>query len=221
MGIFSRLADIVNSNLNSLLDQAEDPKKLIRLIVQEMEETLVEVRTSSVRIIADKKEASRRLERLQLECHEWESKAKLALSKDREDLARAAIAERSEVHSEAVAVEAEIVAISEHLSKLETEVSQLQSKLDDARSKQKTMLIREKTVKSRYKVKNQLADGKLNKAYEKFEAFERRLDEYEGHVESMDVGRKDLASEIDQLAADDKINAELDRLKKEIESSNT
>lgn len=216
MGIFSRFTDIINSNINALLDQAEDPKKMIRLIIQEMEETLVEVRSSCARIIADKKEAARRAIRLEEEALEWEKKAKLAISKEREDLARAAIAEKSAVLEEAALVSAELDALETHLETLNDEVSQLQAKLDDARAKQKTLLLRANTVKTRYQVKRQIYKGNMDDAFNKFEVFERRMDELEGHVESMDVGRKTLSNEIDQLAEDDKINEELERIKKEM-----
>lgn len=216
MGIFSRFTDIINSNINALLDQAEDPKKMIRLIIQEMEETLVEVRSSCARIIADKKEATRRLQRLQNEAGEWENKAKLAVSKSRDDLARAAIAEKAEVEEEAAATEAELDMLESHLDTLNDEIAQLQVKLDDAKAKQKALLLRANTAKSRYKMKSQLRKDNLENAFNKFEAFERRMDELEGHVESMDIGRQNLASEIDSLAADDKINSELERLKKEM-----
>lgn len=216
MGIFSRFTDIINANINALLDQAEDPKKMIRLIIQEMEETLVEVRSSCARIIADKKEATRRLQRLRNEAGEWENKAKLAVSKSRDDLARAAIAEKAEVEEEAAATEAELDMLESHLDTLNDEIAQLQVKLDDAKAKQKALLLRANTAKSRYKMKSQLRKDNLENAFNKFEAFERRMDELEGHVESMDIGRQNLASEIDSLAADDKINSELERLKKEM-----
>ena len=219
MGIFSRLADIVNSNINSMLDQAEDPKKMIRLMVQEMEETLVEVRSSSVRMIADRKEIGRKIDYLKQEAAEWESKAKLAISKNREDLARAAISEKAAVNQEAEILAKELAAITEHLGNLDDEIGQLQTKLSEAKTKQKALLLREKTASSRLKVKSQIQNGESRSAFEKFEAYERRLDELEGSVESMDLGRKDLASEIDKLAEDDRINAELDRIKKEMGSN--
>lgn len=215
MGIFSRFTDIINSNINALLDQAEDPKKMIRLIIQEMEETLVEVRSSCARIIADKKETARRAQRLQDEAVEWEKKARLAISKNREDLARAAISEKNAVVEEAALVSSELEALDIHLETLNDEVSQLQAKLDDARAKQKTLLLRANTAKSRYQVKRQIYKGG-DDAFTKFETFERRMDELEGHVESMDVGRKSLSTEIDQLAENDKINEELERIKKEM-----
>ncbi len=218
MGIFSRFTDIINSNINALLDSAEDPKKMIRLIIQEMEETLVEVRSSCARIIADKKEVQRHLQRLRDEAQEWESKAKLAISKQRDDLARAAIAEKSALLEELSAAEAELESLDDHLSTLNDEVAQLQVKLDDARAKQKAMVLRAQTVENRYKVKRQMSKRHINDAFEKFEVFERRMDDLEGQVEAMDIGRSDLASEIDQLAKDDAINEELTRLKEQMGS---
>ncbi|PCK09401.1 MAG: phage shock protein PspA [Alteromonadaceae bacterium] len=216
MGIFSRITDIINSNINSMLDNAEDPSKMIRLIIQEMEETLVEVRSSSARIIADKKEVGRKHSRLQAQANEWESKAALALSKDREDLARAALAEKSSLEEEAIQTESELTSIEGHLAALNDEVTQLQIKLDDAKSKQKTLLLRAKTAESRYKVKQQIHRGAIDKAFNKMELFERRMDELEGHLESYDLGKKDLADEFKDLEKNDKINDELARLKEKM-----
>jgi len=216
MGIFSRLTDIINSNLNSLLDRAEDPQKMIRLIIQEMEETLVEVRSSSARVIADKKEAQRRLDRVHAETEEWEKKARLALEKGREDLARAALAEKQSLAEEEAIIEQEFKALDDHLAQLSEEIGQLQQKLNDAKAKQKALLMRHKTVSSRMKAKRQLHRETLQDAFEKFEHYERRMDNMESEVEAMDLGREgkhQLADEIDSLAQDDSINAELERLK--------
>jgi phage shock protein A len=218
MGIFSRFSDIVNSNITAMLDSAEDPKKMIRLIIQEMEETLIEVRSSCARIIADKKEVSRRLSRLSAEAREWESKAKLAISKGRDDLARAAIAEKNTIEEEIASAESELESLEEHLATLNDEVGQLQVKLDDAKAKQKALMLRAQTVENRYKVKRQINKRNIDDAFTKFELFQRRMDELEGQVEAMDVGRNDLASEIDQLAKDDAINDELNRLKEQMGS---
>lgn len=216
MGIFSRFTDIINSNINALLDNAEDPKKMIRLIIQEMEETLVEVRSSCARIIADKKELQRRLNRLQGEADEWERKAKLAITKQRDDLARAAIAEKSALSEDIASAEAELINLNDHLDQLNDEVAQLQVKLDDAKAQQKELLLRAKTAESRYKVKKQVHRANVDDAFTKFELFQRRMDELEGRVEAFDIGKKDLADEIDQLAKDDDINSELNRLKEEL-----
>ena len=221
MGIFSRMTDIINSNINAMLDQAEDPEKMVRLIIQEMEDTLVEVRSASARVIADRKTAARRLERVRAEAERWEEKAKLAVTREREDLARAALKEKSAIEEEVALVEAELVATDEHIEQLSVEVAQLQQKLDDARAKQKALTMRGKTVESRIKVKRQIQREALDDAFTRFEKFERRMDNLESQLETMDLGRDvspDLAAQIDALEDDEKINDELARLKSEMGS---
>ena len=161
MGVFSRMTDIINSNINSMLDQAEDPQKMIRLIIQEMEDTLVEVRSSSARVLAERKAAARRLEQIQVEADSWEDKAKLAISKGREDLARAALQEKRAIEEELAVVNGELQATDEHIDQLNEEVAKLQQKLSDAKAKQKALLMRSQTVESRIKVKRQMQREKL------------------------------------------------------------
>lgn len=227
MSIFSRMTDIINSNINSILDQAEDPQKMIRLIIQEMEDTLVEVRSSSARILAERKSVERRREQVAEEALGWEEKAKLAISKGREDLARAALQEKRAIEEELAAVAAELAATDEHIGQLNEEIGQLQQKLTDARAKQKSLVMRSKTVESRIKVKRQIHREALDSAFQKFEQFERRVDNLEGQLESIDLGRQvapDLASEIEALQEDEMLNDELARLKQAMgvksESSN-
>ena len=137
MGIFSRFSDIVNSNINALLDKAEDPEKMVRLIIQEMEDTLVEVRSTSAKTIAEKKELQRVVSRLEEDVADWQGKAELALSKDRDDLARSALIEKQKAADQAASVNADIANLDLHISKLQDEVSQLQEKLADAKARQK------------------------------------------------------------------------------------
>ncbi|TGD75156.1 phage shock protein PspA [Mangrovimicrobium sediminis] len=219
MGIFSRMTDIINSNINALLDQAEDPQKMIRLIIQEMEDTLVEVRSSSARVLADRKTAARKLERVQAEAESWENKARLAISKGREDLARAALQEKYAIEDEIAAIETELKAADDHITQLNDEIAQLQQKLTDARAKQKALTMRSRTVESRIKVKRQMHREQLDEAFNRFEHFERRMDNLESQLESMDLGRDvspDLAAEIDSLEEDERVNGELERLKSEL-----
>ena len=219
MGIFSRMTDIINSNINAMLDQAEDPEKMIRLIIQEMEDTLVEVRSSSARVLADRKTAARRLEQVQAEADSWEDKARLAISKEREDLARAALQEKRAIEEEIAVVEEELKATDEHIAQLNGEVGQLQQKLSDAKAKQKAMLMRSKTVESRIKVKRQMHREALDSAFQRFEHFERRIDTLESQLDAMDLGRDvapDLAAEISSLEEDARITDELERLKSEM-----
>jgi len=221
MGIFSRMSDIINSNLNALLDQAEDPQKMIRLIIQEMEDTLVEVRSSSARVLADRKAAARRLQQVQADADSWEQKAKLAISKGREDLARAALQEKHAIEDELAVVTAELTAADDHIAQLSTEIGQLQQKLSDAKSRQQALLMRSQTVESRIKVKRQMHRDALDTAFNRFEHFERRMDNLESQLELLDVGREvppDLAAEIDALQQDERISDELQRLKAEMES---
>ncbi|SEA92367.1 phage shock protein A (PspA) family protein [Alkalimonas amylolytica] len=218
MGIFSRFTDIINSNLNSLLDKAEDPEKMVRLIIQEMEDTLVEVRSSSAKTIAEKKDLQRALNRLNDEVTDWQSKAELALSKEREDLARAALVEREKAAEQVNAVETDIAHLDEHINKLQHEVAQLQEKLADAKARQKSMLMRQKTVASRLDVKKTLHSEKLNDAMHKFERYEQKIDSMEAQVESYDLGKKTLKDEFAELAAQDKIDNELAALKAKVVS---
>ena len=195
---------------------------MIRLIIQEMEDTLVEVRSSSARVLAERKIAARRLEQVREEAATWENKARLAISKGREDLARAALQEKHAIEEEVALVETELRATDEHIAHLNEEVAKLQQKLTEARSKQKALLMRTKTVESRIKVKRQMHREKLDDAFQRFEHFERRMDNLEGQLEAMDVGRDvspDLAAEIDALAEDEHINDELQRLKSELDNS--
>lgn len=216
MGIFSRFSDIVNSNINALLDKAEDPEKMVRLIIQEMEDTLVEVRSSSAKTIAEKKDLQRVVNRLHEEVADWQGKAELALSKEREDLARSALIERQKAADQAQAVASDIANLDEHISKLQDEVGQLQEKLADAKARQKSMLMRQQTVASRLEVKKTLDSNRINDAMYKFERYEQKIDTLEAQVEAYDLGKKTLKDEFAELAAQDKIDHELAALKAKV-----
>jgi phage shock protein A len=213
MGIFSRFTDIINSNINNLLDKAEDPAKMVRLIIQEMEDTLVEVRSSSAKTLADKKELTRQVTRFENEAQQWQEKAELALSKDREDLARAALIEKQKSSDNAQTLLQDLTHTEEHIVKLQSEISQLQDKLADAKSRQKAIIMREKTVSSRLKVKKNIDSNKVNDALSRFDRYERKIDDLEGQVESYDLGSKSLADEISELESDEKVDDELASLK--------
>ncbi|OBP14734.1 phage shock protein PspA [Rheinheimera sp. SA_1] len=220
MGIFSRFSDIVNSNINALLDKAEDPEKMVRLIIQEMEDTLVEVRSTSAKTIAEKKELQRVVSRLEEEVVDWQAKAELALAKNRDDLARSALIEKQKSADQAASVAADIANLDAHVSKLQDEVAQLQEKLADAKARQKSMLMRQKTVASRLEVKKSLDSNRLNDAMYKFERYEQKIDSLEAQVESYDLGKKTLRDEFAELAAQDKIDSELAALKAKLNNDN-
>lgn len=213
MGIFSRFTDIINANINSILDKAEDPEKMVRLIIQEMEETLVEVRTQSAKLIADKKELERKSERWSSEIVEWERKAEVAISKEREDLARAALKEKRNCEEASITLESELQQVSDSLEKLSGDVAQLQQKLKDAKLRQKALILRGDTAKSRMGVKRQLHTVNIDEALTKFDRFERRIDDMEGEVEAFELGQRSLSEEIAELERDEQINADLAELK--------
>lgn len=219
MGIFSRFADIVNANINSLLDKAEDPEKMVRLIIQEMEDTLVEVRSSSARTLADKKDIVRKIERFQAEADDWQSKAELALSKDREDLARQALSEKQKSEENVAQLAQDLSSLDEQITRLKDEIGQLQSKLEDAKNRQKSILMRGKTASSRLDVKSKLTSGKINDALTRFEQYERKIDNLEAEVESYDLGNKSLADEFAELETSSKVDSELEALKAKVNAN--
>ncbi|WP_448248192.1 phage shock protein PspA [Thalassotalea agariperforans] len=219
MGIFSRFTDIINSNINNLLDKAEDPKKMVRLIIQEMEDTLVEVRSSSAKTLADKKELQRQIARYENDAEQWQDKAELALSKDREDLARAALLEKKKSADQANVLANELANIDEHIAKLRDEIGQLQDKLADAKARQKTIIMREKTATSRLKVKSKITSTKVDDALTRFERYERKIDDIEAQAESHDLGAKSLADEIAELASGEQVDDELAQLKAKMKTN--
>jgi phage shock protein A len=217
MSIFSRFTDIINSNISAILDKAEDPEKMVRLIIQEMEETLVEVRTQSARVIADKKEIGRRMERLKSEAEQWESKAEIALNKDREDLARLALREKTQAEEDVETMATDLEILEANLEKLGGDIAQLQQKLIDAKNRQKAIIARSKTATSRLGVKRQLHEVNIDEAMDRFDRYERKMDDLEGEVEAYDLGQRNLADEIADLEADDKVDEELAKLKSRLE----
>ncbi len=220
MGIFSRFTDIVNSNINALLDKAEDPEKMVRLIIQEMEDTLVEVRSASAKTLANKKEIVNQIAKYESDASDWEAKAELALSKDREDLARAALQEKKKSAEAADALSKELAIVDEQISKLQDEIGQLQEKLADAKSRQKAIIMRQKTASSRLEVKKTLDGSKVDNAMGRFEQYERKIDDLESQVEAYDLGKKTLQDEFAELEASDKVEDELAALKAKVKGAN-
>ncbi len=216
MGIFSRFSDIVNSNINSLLDKAEDPEKMVRLIIQEMEDTLVEVRSASAKTLANKKDLTKQVSRLQQEAADWQAKAELAISKEREDLARAALVEKQKCEDQAQSLASELALVEDQIAKLQAEIAQLQEKLADAKARQKAIIMRQKTVSSRLEVKKRLDDNKVDDAIDRFERYERKIDDLESQVEAYDLGKKTLADEFADLESGNKVDDELAALKAKV-----
>ena len=218
MGIFTRFSDIVNSNINAILDKAEDPEKIVRLMIQEMEDTLVEVRSAAARSIADKKDLNRKLGSLETELQDWDAKAELAMRKGREDLAKAALVEKSRVQAAADAVKSDYAAVDDGLAKLNDDIARLEAKLQDAKARQKALLARHKTANSRLAARKKIHDYKIDDAMVRFEQYTRRIDDVEGRIEAYDLGLpKDLRHEFAGLEAEESVQKELDELKRRVQ----
>ncbi|HKR17075.1 phage shock protein PspA [Rhizorhapis sp.] len=215
MGIFSRTRDIIAANVTDLLDKAEDPAKMIRMIILEMEETLVEVRASAARNIADQKEMRRHIDRLEKLQDSWMEKAQLALSKDREDLAKAALVERQKAADMAGQLKGEIGTLDDALRANEEDISKLQAKLREARARQNSIATRMESAQNRLRMREAYAGERVQDAFARFEMLERRVDLTEGRADAMGMGTqpKSLEEEIAELESNDKVEAELARLK--------
>jgi phage shock protein A len=217
MTIFSRLSDIVNANLNSILDRAEDPAKLIRLVIQEMEDTLVEVRSGAVRVIAERKELERRIARLSADRDDWQKKAEFALTRDRDDLARGALLAKAQIIRAIDDAQTQLNHVVAGLEQQNEDIGKLQAKLADAKSREKLLLTRKTTAEARLKLRGRLHDDRVTDAFMKFEKIEQALDEMEGRVEAYDLGRaRTLEDEFADLEADQSVNDELAALKAKV-----
>jgi phage shock protein A len=217
MSIFSRMTDIINSNLNAMLDKAEDPEKMVRLIIQEMEEALVEVRSTSARAIADRKELERRKQWQEAEATEWERKAEVAVRKGRDDLAKGALAESNKAREVALIMTEELQALEDTLAKLNEDIGALQAKIKDAKARQNAIIMRGKAAQSRLGVRRTLSDHNIDDAIARFELYERKMDDLEGQVESYDMGQKTLSDEISELESDEGLDEQLSQLKARVQ----
>ena len=215
MGIFSRTRDIIAANFTDLLDKAEDPAKMIRMIILEMEETLVEVRASAARTIADQKELRRQIQKLDTVQANWLEKAELALSKDREDLAKAALIERQKAADLGEQLQEEIALLDESLKASEGDIAKLQAKLREARARQNSIVTRLESANNRAKMREMYAGPKIDDAFSRFELLERRVDYAEGRADAAGMGAapKTLDEEIAELRSSDKVDAELAAMK--------
>ena len=222
MGIFSRTRDIIAANVTELLDKAEDPAKMIRMIILEMEETLVEVRASAARTIADQKEMKRHVSKLEQLQADWTDKAELALSKDREDLARAALLEKKKAADMADQLNVEINVLDDALRASEQDIAKLQAKLREARMRQNNIMSRLESAENRVKLRTMYNGDKVREAFSRFDLLERRVDMAEGRADALGMaederkvlGQRNLDDEFAALAGSDKVDEELEAMKR-------
>jgi phage shock protein A len=214
MSVFKRFSDVLNSNVNAMLDKAENPEKLVRMIISEMENTLLNVRTESAKTIADKKEMERQIKNYQNEVESWQKRAELALEKGREDLAKQALQEKHRIEQAIDAQHKEFAALETALERLDHDIAKLQSKLNEAVARRKTIVARHETVKATVHMRKQIDSSSIDTALNRFDRFEKRMDQLEAEVEAMDLGRNvSLSQQIDSLQQDEELDKELEALK--------
>ena len=224
MGIFTRFTDIVNANINSMLDKAEQPEKMIRLIIQEMEETLVEVRATAAKNIAEQKTHTRRMKSVKASVEHWHSQAELALTKEREDLAKSALAQKHKYQAELDLLEQESDTLADSLSKVQDDATRLQEKLSEAKRRQEAYTLRQESAEVRLKVREQAAIYNIEEAMSKFERYQQKIDRVEAQVEAYDLmqasGEGDsLNAQFAKLEKDETIEQELAEMKKKVSAA--
>jgi phage shock protein A len=215
MSIFTRTRDIIAANFTDMLDKAEDPARMIRMIIMEMEETLVEVRSSAARTIADSKEMRRQIMRLEQIQDSWTEKAELALSRGREDLAKAALTEKQRAAGMAADIQAEIDGLDAALTESEGDIAKLQGKLREARTRQNAIQNRLESAQTRVRLREMTSGAKTQDAFSRFDVLERRADYAEGQAEALALAAppRSLDEEIADLRNAEKVDAELEALK--------
>jgi len=221
MGLFTRFTDIVNANLNSMLDKAEHPEKMIRLIIQEMEETLVEVRATAAKNIAEQKTHNRRVQFAEDSMEQWQSKAELAIAKDREDLAKSALEQKHKYQNELNTLKQEGDAFAEFSTKIQDDASRLQEKLSEARRRQEAFTLRQASVHVRLKVREQAAIYNIDEAMSKFERYQQKIDRAEAQVEAYDLMEasktgKSLDAQFADMEKEEAITQELEKIKQKL-----
>jgi len=214
MGVFSRLSDIINSNLNAMLDKAEDPEKIARLIIQEMEDCLVEVRSAAARSMADKKEYERDIVALEASRLDWANKAELAVEKGREDLARGALAAKQRSEREIESRRLALKAIEEVGAKRQDDLEKLQAKLDEAKTKLRALIVRREAAEQRIQMRSRIEVNKVDEAMRRYAQVERKVDEMEAYADLINVGERGLEAQFQELAAEESIEKELAEIKR-------
>jgi phage shock protein A len=214
MGIFTRLSDIISSNLNAMLDKAEDPEKLIRLMIQEMEDTLIEIKASCAGVMATKKKTQRELQEALDRTTQWGEKAQLAVNKGREDLAREALLEKRRYRERAGALEKELVHCEALIEQYQTDMAQLEDKLSTAREKQRILVQRHIHAQRKKRAQQEIRRFDTSDTLIRFAQFENRIERMEAEADLVNFGRKPpLEDEFARLAGDDEIEKELETLK--------
>lgn len=225
MGIFTRFKDIINSNINSMLDKAEDPEKMVKLMIREMEDTLVELKAACAGVMASRAKTQRSLDEARSRAAQWSDKARLAVTKGREDLAREALREKSAYQERAEAFNQEIESFNELIERYRKDIGALEDKLSSARDKQRVLAQRHIQAQKRHQANSEIRKYEAKEAMLRFEQFEQRIDRMEAEADLVNYRGKSpnakpsLEEEFERLEKDDNIEDELKALKAEMEAA--
>jgi phage shock protein A len=217
MGIFTRFRDIVTANLNAMLDKAEDPEKMVRLMIQEMEDTLIEVKSSCAGFMAEQKKVERQQDLARAEAEQWAAKARLAVEKGRDDLARAALAEKQRYSLREGRLTEELAQLRELVARTQSDIAELEAKLADAREKQRLIIQRRAAAMNRIQAQTKIRQIDTAEAFAKFEAYENGIDRLEAEATLIDGLRpkENLRAQFTELEHEDDIERELSDLKRQ------
>tara|TARA_B110000090_G_C13350810_1_gene434778 strand:+ start:133 stop:795 length:663 start_codon:yes stop_codon:yes gene_type:complete len=214
MGLFTRFTDIVNANINSMLDKAEHPEKMIRLIIEEMEETLVDVRSTAAKYIAEKKTLVREIKHLEASNGSWHNKAELAITKGREDLAKSALTEKYKAKEKVDYAQRQLIKLDDYLAGAQEDSKRLQDKLSEAKRRQEALILRQRSAQVRLKVREKAALRNIEQAINKFERYQQKIDKVEAQIEAYDMTKNsDLTNQFSVLETNEAIEQELEALK--------
>lgn len=216
MGIFSKARDVKDADIAQMLAKSGDPTKLVRVIISEMEDTLVEARSTAVRALARRKELERTIADLQAQAADWAQKAELAMTKQREDLARGALTMKARALADCERLQATLPAVVDEVARLDEDIAELRAKLADARSRQRMLALRGDTVTSRRNIKEQLADPRTGRTDATLEDSARAVDRIEAEADAFSMGDRSLAAQLARLETDGRIEAELAQLRQRL-----
>jgi len=220
MGIFTRFRDIVSSNINVMLDRAEDPEKMIKLMIREMEDTLIEIKAACAGVMAGGKKVERQLDEIDTRARYWEEKAALAVNKGRDDLARDALIEKRRYIRRKSALEDELHELHLMVEGYQEDIRQLEEKLKSAREKQRLLVQRHIHARKKKRAQEEIRRFDSSEVMFKFDDFESRIERMESEADLINYGKKTtLEEELDKLSVDDEIEAELQALKEPVKEN--
>ncbi|CAI85590.1 PspA/IM30 family protein [Pseudoalteromonas translucida] len=221
MGIFNRVTDIVQANIVSILDKAEDPEKSLNLMLSEMQDALTECRITTAALLCEEKTLKRQIENKNNNLVYWQDKAELAIERGRDDLAKSALLEKQTISNTVVAKQLQLETLQQSIAKMTADCQRLQQRIAEAKAKQTQLVQRHNIVAARGQINSQLQSEKVAHALSRFEKVEQRVEGIEAQVEAYELtdSENTIAAQIDALVKNEQVDAELARLKADLKTN--